>query len=140
MPCCICHDMCISCVSVWCCVCDFVVYVMYLYISDSDADSDSEFIYSAIYHTITIFNYIKFQTNGPRRPPLRQNNVTGMGHLDEISICTCLHNILHIHVHIHNNIRLVKKTNNHVYVCLCAILCFMLCIFVKGRPATQPFL
>ncbi len=79
----------------------------------SDSDSDSEYIYSATYHTITVFNYIKFQTNGPRRPPLRQNNVAGMeGHLDEISICTCLHNILHMHVHIHKNIWLVKKANN----------------------------
>ncbi len=45
----------------------------------TDSDSDSEFIYSATYHTIAVFNYIKFQTNGPRKPQLRQNNVTGMG-------------------------------------------------------------
>ncbi len=38
----------------------------FIFIEDSDSDSD--FIYSATYHTITIFNYIKFQTNGRRRP------------------------------------------------------------------------
>ncbi len=46
--------------------------------SDKDTDSDAEFIYSATYLTIALFNYIKFQTNGPKRPPFRQNNVTGM--------------------------------------------------------------
>ncbi len=44
-----------------------------------DSDSDSEIIYSATYHTIKVFTYITFQYNGPRRPPLRQNYVAGMG-------------------------------------------------------------
>ncbi len=37
----------------------------------TDSDSDSEIIYSATYHTITIFTYIWFQYNGSRRPPLK---------------------------------------------------------------------
>ncbi len=49
-----------------------------------DSDSDSEIIYSATYHTITIFTYIWFQYNGPMRPPLRQNYVAGMGAIDLI--------------------------------------------------------
>ncbi len=60
--------------------------------SGSDSDLDSEFIYSATYHTIAVFNYIKFQTNGPRRPPLRQNNVAGMG--------TTWMRYLYVHVYI----------------------------------------
>ncbi len=43
------------------------------------SDSDSEIIYSATYHRLTIFTYIWFQYNGPRRPSLRQNYVAGMG-------------------------------------------------------------
>ncbi len=43
------------------------------------SDSDPEIIYSATHQTITIFTYIWFQYNGPRRPPLRQNFVAGMG-------------------------------------------------------------
>ncbi len=46
-------------------------------------DSDSEIIYSATYHTITIFTYIWFQNNELRRPQLRQNYI-------------------YRHVHIHN--------------------------------------
>ncbi len=46
---------------------------------DSDSDFHSEIIYSATYHTIKVFTYITFQYNGPRRPPLRQNYVSGMG-------------------------------------------------------------
>ncbi len=46
--------------------------------TDITSGSDSEIIYSATYHTITIFTYIWFQYNWPRRPLLRQNYVTGM--------------------------------------------------------------
>ncbi len=73
----------------------YIVWPMNIPLSSKhyqDSDSDSEFIYSATYHTIAVFNYFMFQTNGPRRPPLRQNNVAGMG--------TTWMRYLYVHVYI----------------------------------------
>ncbi len=69
--------------------------------SDSDSDSDSETIYSATYHTITIFTYIWFQYNGPSRPPLRQNDVAGMGATQMRYLYVYLYIIFYIYMHIY---------------------------------------
>ncbi len=59
--------------------------------ANADSDSDSEILYSATYHTITIFTYIWFQYNGPRRPPLRKICCWHGGHPDEIFIVMYMH-------------------------------------------------
>ncbi len=50
---------------------------IHLYVS-TQTHTQNPFIQPHIY-IITVFSYIKFQANGPKRPPLRQNNVTGLG-------------------------------------------------------------
>ncbi len=75
--------------------------------SDSDSDSNSEIIYSATYHTITIFTYIWFQYNGPMRPPLRQHWVAGMGATEMrylyVHVYIIFYIYRYIYIIIHNN-------------------------------------
>ncbi len=80
---------------------------------DSDSDSDSGIIYSATYNTIKVFTYITFQYNGPRRPPLKQNYVAGMGATQmrylyvHVYIIFCIY--MYIYIIMHNNIRLARN-------------------------------
>ncbi len=62
---------------------------------------------------IKVFTYITFQYNGPRRPPLRQNYVAGMGATQmrylyvHVYIIVCIY--MYIYIIIHNNIRLARN-------------------------------
>ncbi len=79
----------------------------------SDSGSDSEIIYSATYHTITIFTYIWFQYNGPRRPPLIQNYVAGMRVIQMrylyVHVYIIFYIYMYIYIIIHNNIWLARN-------------------------------
>ncbi len=61
----------------------------------------NEIIYSATQYNNDFHIYL-FQNKGPRRLIKTKICHWHGGYTDEISICTCLHNILHRHVHIHN--------------------------------------
>ncbi len=54
-----------------------------------------------MYNTITIFTIISFQNNGPRRTPLRQNYVAGMGVTQMRYLYAHVYIIFYIGMHIY---------------------------------------
>ncbi len=61
---------------------------------------------------MTVFNYMNFQTNKPRRPLLRQNNVTGMGDTWMRYLYVHVYIIFYIFMYKCIIIWFLKKTNN----------------------------